>query len=557
MSACRFSILSLLAVLSFSAFSEDVKNAIALPGGPSRSAWDAFVKNDFSAAESGFKKTLENNPDDAEALEGLRWTYVSLARYRDAQSINLRMLESGKNSALGNLFAQRCADALGFVESRAEVLAAFEKIAPVAAPVVSAYLRDEMAYLHAQAGRYEAARKAIEGNGYVGRWIFAAGPFGEKDRSNVIERRFAPERKLTSLDFKDENGKPVKVVRDPVNLDRDLDLDSIFQDAGGTGVFYVMANLVSDAERDVILVVAADPPNRMFLRGMPVASEPGEELFRRNGGQLYRVRLAKGDNPLLLKLGGLKPLIVRVCGEDYGPVAGVKADGLSEQALAEHDASTARGVLFSEKVVGSTADYILRRMLKGDGGKDPVKLGDLTDSKKRMRTLAERGALTLPEAVWFELVLQRENDPIAREALARRLAAAFPDSAGVLDIAASVIGSAGVSQGNNESRESEEARRLREHALKQYPNSMQHMISLADFFRAHELHDQSFELVKKCAELHPDSAFAQADLGREYVRKKFFVEAEKCYEKAYKAIARSSKCHINRHFKGEYCNQDR
>ena len=40
----------------------------------------------------------------------------------------------------------------------------------------------------------------------------------------------------------------------------------------------------------------------------------------------------------------LKPLIVRVCGEDYGPAAGVKAAGMSEKALAEHEASPARGL---------------------------------------------------------------------------------------------------------------------------------------------------------------------------------------------------------------------
>ena len=534
MSARRFLNLSFFLAISFAALSEDAapKHPIALPAGPSRAAWEAFVKNDFAAAESGFKKALDTNPADIDALEGLRWTFVSLTHYREAQQINLRMLDAGKSNALGNLFAQRCTDALGFVESRAEVLAAFEKIAPAAAPAVAAYLRDEMAYLHSQAGRYEEARRAIDGNGYVGHWIFAAGPFGEKDKSNTIERRFAPERPIVSLDFKDENGKPVKVVRDPVNLDRDLDLDSIFQDAGGTGVFYVMTNLQSDAERDVILIVAADPPNRIFLRGMPIASEPDEERFRRNGGQLYRVRLAKGSNPLLLKLSGLKPLIVRVCGEDYGPVAGVKAEGLSEKALAEHEASTARGILFSEKVVGSTAAYLLQRTAKDDDSKEAKGQGSAADSKRRMRMLAERGELTLPEAVWFEMVLQRENDPIAREALSRRMAGTFPDSAGVLDIAASVLGAAGASQGNNEARETEEARRLREHALKLVPSSQQHMVALADFFRVHELNDQAFELTKKCVEAHPDSAFALADLGREYVRKKFFVEAERCFEKA-------------------------
>ena len=541
MSARRFPIVSLFLTLAFAAFSEEpaLKQPasappITLPAGASRAGWEAFVKNDFPAAETGFKKALEANADDIDALEGLRWTYISQARYREAQTINLRMLEASKSTALGSLFAQRCTDALGFVESRAEVLAAFQKIEPNAAPVVAALLRDEMAFLHTQAGRYEEARKAIESNGYVGHWIFAAGPFGEKDKSNVIEHRFAPERALTSLDFKDENGKPVKVVKDPLNLDRDLDLDAIFRDTGGAGVYYVMTNLNSDMERDVVLIIVTDPPNRIYLRGMPIASEPDDDRFRRNGGQLYRVRLAKGANPLLLKVAGLKPLIVRVCGEDYGPVAGVKTEGLSEKDLAGHQVSTARGFLFAEKCVGSTAAYLLKSLTKNNDVKNDKGPLKAADSKRGLREISETGALTLTEAVWLELTLQRENDPVARETLSRRLVATFGNSVGVLDIAAAMLGSAGMTQGNNDARETEEARRLRERALKLVPDSQQHMIALADFFRAHELNDQAFDLVKKCAEAHPQSAFAQADLGHEYLRKKFFVEAERCFENAAK-----------------------
>ncbi len=538
MSARHFSVVPVLFAFTLIAFAEEPAakpapvHPITLPNGPSRAGWDAFVKNDFTSAETAFKKTLDDHPNDIEAYEGLRWTYVSLGRYRDAQTVNLRMLEAGKDTALGSLFAQRSTDALTFVESRADVLATFEKLAPAALPLVAAYLRDEIAFLHSQAGRYEEARKAIESNGYVGHWIFAAGPFGEKDKANTIDRRFAPERSLTSLDFKDDAGKPVKVVKAPVNLDRDLDLDSIFRDAGARGIYYVMANLNSDIERDVILIIAADAPDRIYLRGMPIASEPDEDRFRRNGGQLYHVKLAKGDNPLLLKLGVLKPLIVRVCGDDYGPIAGVKAAGLSDQALEAHSVSTVRGILFAEKTVGSTAAYLIKRLSQKDEDKNVLAQMKASDSKRRLRAIAENGALTLPEAVWLDMTLQRENDPVAREALSSRLSGTFPDSVGVLDIAAAVLGAAGASQGNNDARESEDARHMREHALKLVPTSLQHMIALADFFRAHGLNDQAFELVKKAAETHPESAFAQADLGHEYVRKKFFIDAEKCYERA-------------------------
>lgn len=530
----RISLILTIAAV-FSTWAEEAKPAapppITLPDGASRGAWETFVKNDFPGAAAAFKQVLDANASDIDALEGARWTYVSLGNYKEAQKTNLSMLLAGKGDALGSIFAQRAVDALYFVESRTDVLGTFEKLAQDSSPVIAAYLRDEMSYLLLHAGKYEEARKAIEGNGYVGRWIFAAGPFGEKDRNNPIERRFAPERALTSLEFKNEDGRPIKVMRDVVNLDRDLDLDAMFPDT--RGIYYTMTNLVSDAERDVILIVVADAPNRIFLRGRLIASEPDGEQFRRLGGQLYRVRLAKGNNPLLVKLAVLKPLIVRVAGEDYGPMPGVKAEGLPEKALAEHEVSTARGFVLSEKVVGSTAALLSKRFKldgepKANGGDKAKEL----NPRERLRALAERGVLTLPQAVWLEMVLQRENDSRSREILARRMVSSFPDSVGVLDQAAAALSAAGATLGNNESREVEEARRLREHALKLSPGSQQHLVMLADFFRNHELNDQAFELVKRCAEAHPDSSFAQAELGREYERKRFLVEAERCYEKS-------------------------
>ncbi|HLX59873.1 MAG TPA: tetratricopeptide repeat protein [Planctomycetota bacterium] len=519
-----------VAALALTAWCEDAKHPITLPDGPSRAGWEAFVKNDFATAATSFKQALDANPDDLDILEGMRWTYVAMGRYKEAQGVNLRMLRAGKGDALGSVFAQRAIDALFFVESRAEVLGTFEKLAQDSSPVISAYLRDEMSLLLQYSGKYDEARKAIESNGYVGRWVFAAGPFGEKDKNNPIERRFAPERAITSLDFKDENGHKVKVVRDATNLDRDLDLDTMFQDT--SGVYYAMTNLVADVERDVILIVVADPPNKIFLRGRLIASEPDDEPFRRLGGQLYHVRLAKGNNPLLVKLSVLKALIVRVAGEDYAPIPGVKVEGLSEKDLAAHEVSTARGFVMGEKVVGSTAALLVRRLRLEGETKEPKAPENAEQARARLRALAEEGVLTLPQAAWLELVLQRENDSRSRERLARRMAETFGDSVGVLDLAAAALSAAGATQGNNESREIEEARRMREHALKLVPGSQQHLIMLADFFRNRDLNEQAFDLVKKCADAHPDSSFAMAELGREYERKHFLVDAERCYEKA-------------------------
>lgn len=530
MSARPLAILAFLAALNLSAWSEDAKHPILLPDGPSRAGWEAFVKNDFPGAATAFKQALDANPGDLDVLEGMRWTFVSMGRYKDAQAVNLRMLNAGKGDALGSVFAQRAIDALHFVESRADVLSTFEKLAPESAPVIAAYLRDEMSFMHQQAGKYDEARKAIEGNGYVGRWVFAAGPFGEKDKNNPIERRFAPERPITSLDFKDENGRPVKVVRDATNLDRDLDLDAMFRDT--SGVYYAMTNLVADVERDVTLIVVADPPNRIYLRGRMIASEPDDEPFRRLGGQLYHVRLAKGSNPLLVKVNVLKALVVRVAGDDYAPVQGVKVEGLSDKELAAHEVSTARGFVMGEKMVGSTAALLAKRLKLEGETKEPKAPENAEQARARLRALAEHGALTLPQAVWLEMVLQRENDARSRERLARRMAETYGDSVGVLDLAASALSAAGASQGNNESREIEEARRLREHALKLVPGSQQHLVMLADFFRNRDLNEQAFDLVKKCADAHPDSSFAMAELGREYERKHFLVEAERCFEKA-------------------------
>ena len=508
-------------VLGISVWSSDAMLPLTLPDGATRevrAGWEALIKNDFAAAEQNFKQALEGAPRDLNALEGLRWTYTSLGRYKDAQGVNFKMVRAAAKEPYCHSFIFRCVEALPYVECRAQLLSEFEQALADASPQVALHLRDQMSQIHYRAGRYDEGRKLLEGLGYVGNWVFAAGPFGEKDRNNTIEKRFAPERALKSLEFKGDKDAQVKVERDPKNLDRDLDLDVLFE--GTRGVYYVMANLKSDADRDVILSLGAPQPYRLFLRGMLVASQSDDELFGRLAGQLLHVRLIKGSNPLLFKLGALGSLSVRVAGLDFGPVPGVEAAGMSGEELAAHETSSVRGYVMGEKFTGAAAAWFLEHF-----GKNPNDIGAL-------RAVVESAPLTLPEAVWLQLVLLRENDHATNEILARRLMQSFPDSVAVLDLGASILGSAGRALGNNEARENEEARRIRERALKIVPTSHQHLIALADFFANNDLRDQSFELIKKCADAHPDSAFAQAELGRQYEARNFQVLAERCFENA-------------------------
>lgn len=527
-----FRILIVLTLAMANAFSADAprpaapdKSAIApakipltIPDGPGKAAWEALIKNDFAAAEKGFKSAIDANPNDLDSLEGLRWTVTALGRYRDAQNVNLRMVKAAAQDGRAHNFILRCIDTLPYVESRAELIDEFSKLIPASVPHVAVHLRDQISQLHYRAGRYDEARKMLEGLGYIGQWVFAAGPFGENDKNNIIERRFAPERALTSLDFKNEKGEPIKVVRDPVNFDRDLDLDAAFE--GTRGVYYVMANLKSAADCDAVLAITAPQPWRVFLRGLPVASQPDDEPFSRSGGYLVSVRLIKGNNPLLFKLGSWGGLTVRACGPDLGPLPGVVATGLSNEQLAKVETSSERGFIFGTKATGSAAIWFLSKYAKPE------------DGVPGLRKIVESAPLTVPEAIWLQLVLWRENDHVSNEILARRLVGSFPDCVAALDLGALMLGTAGRGLGNTEARESEEARRWRERALKLVPDSHQHLIALTDFFVNNELRDQAFELARKCAAAHPDSPLAQAELARLYLQKNFYVEAERCYEKA-------------------------
>lgn len=499
------------------------RKAVALPEGASKAGWEALIKNDFAGAEKEFGKVLESNPGDLDALEGLRWASVSQGKFRETQNANLKLVAAAAKDPLAHSFILRCMDALAYVESRAELIDAFGKIAPESSAQIAAHLRDQVSHLYYRAGRYADARKMLEGNGYIDRWVFATGPFGEKDRNNTIEKRFPPERALKSLEFKDEKGAAVKVIRDLKNMDRDLDLDSIFD--GARGIFYVMANLKSEEDVEVNLAVTAPYPYRLFLRGMPISSQPDDDAFSRTAGQLIRVKLTKGNNPLFFKLGSLGAVMVRVSGPDFQPLSSVTPAGLTDEELASIETSSVRGYLLGEKAVGSSAGWFLK------------KYGKVEDGVAGLRAVAENAPLSLPEAVWLGLVVQRENDHVSNEILARRMLDTYPDSVAVLDLGASMLGSAGRGLGNSEARQSEEARRLRERALTIVPNSHQHLIALTDFYNTNDQRDQAFAMAKKCAEAHPQSGLAQVELARQYQSRNFLTEAEKYFEAGAKLDA--------------------
>jgi tetratricopeptide (TPR) repeat protein len=499
---------------------EPAKNPLNLPAGVARAGWETLLKNDFPGAEAAFNKALAAEPNNLEALEGLRAAAIATGNYKEAQRINLRMVEACTEPGLVVIFIQRAIDILSFVDSRAEVLATFTKAAATAPALIATHLKDHCAGLLESAEKPAEARQLLASLGYVDKWQFATGPFGAEDKGDVLEKHFAPERALKSLEFKDETGKPVPVLKDLEAPSRSLNLDLLFP--GTSGVFYAFTNLQSEREQEIILAVTTSEAYRVYLRGMPIIKEPGEEQFRRYGTDLVRVRLQAGANPLLVKLGGPVSLSVYVSAPDFAPAPGVRALNLPEAALAAHEVSPVRGFLLAEKACGMSATYFLNHFQQASG----------LNPTQTLRALAESGALTFPEAYWLDFALSRENDPRAREALARVLAGSAPDAVNVLDMAAYILQSAGEALGNTESREVEEAIRWREHALTVVPDSHQHLFALYEFYNQHQLEDQALQKIKACVAAHPDSSAAQVELGKMYLHKRFMTEAEQCFEKA-------------------------
>jgi len=497
---------------------------ITLPDGPSQAGWEAFVKNDFAAAESSFRDVLKKDPRHLPALEGLRAVMISQGKYKESQSINLEMVAAAADSPACHVYTSRASDAMQFVESRADVIALFEKMKTIAEPAVASAMKDQLATLYFRQNNPELARKSLDGLGYVNYWQFVAGPFGSHDRNNPIERRFEPERALTDLEFTDGTSKdgkktPVHVHKDLKVLDRDLNINTLLP--GARGIFYAFTNLESERDQDVILGVLAPLPYRAWLRGMPVLQEPEDEQTRRAGGELIRTHLIKGSNPLLIKMALASNLTVRVMSPTYAPLKDVTVKPLPEAALAKHSVSALRGFVLSEKTSGALAAYLQQQKTTEKAATPPT-----------LKSIAENGALNFAEASWLDMAAQRESDATARQILARRIAGSFPDSVAALDLGATILRASGQALGNSEGRESEEARQLRERALTKLPTSHQNLLALYFFFTERNLNDQAFEKIKACTDAHPKSPLAIAELGESYLRKQFMAEAERCFEKA-------------------------
>ncbi|MBE7464042.1 MAG: hypothetical protein HS116_11225 [Planctomycetes bacterium] len=485
--------------------------------------WELIFKNDFPGARKAFDETLAAQPNDLEALEGLRSVAIMEGRYAESQALSIRMLRASAQSPLCMGLAMRAMDGLAFTECRAELIQALESSVPAAAPPVRLAMLDLLATLYMQRDEPAKARDAIKNLGYLDRWQFAAGPFGAEDQNNPMERRFAPEQGLKDLTFIDARGKPVPVRKDIDAAFRVLQLSRLFPGAGG--IFYAFTSLQSDEDRDALLVFGGPSNAKIFLRGVPIVLPAQDERFPRDP-VLVRTRLLKGANPILVKLPAAGDIALRVLGLDQGPLPGVAVAPLPPEELAKHAVVPVAGFRFAQPAAGALAEYFLamlpaERRGAGDG----------------LAALAESGDLNAAGLRWLDLAARQENDAAAREAVARRIAGTWPDSIQALDFSAHVLSSVGRYGGNAETRHEEEARGMRERALRLVPGNHQHLLALASFFQERELKDMAFDRIKACATAYPESPLAQERLALLYYQKGLYALAERQYELAAKLDA--------------------
>ncbi|MBI3829782.1 MAG: tetratricopeptide repeat protein [Planctomycetes bacterium] len=487
-----------------------------IPEGPGRAGWETFLKNDLEGAEKAFNDALGQTPSDLETLEGLRAVCIAGGRYGEAQKFNLRMIGASTDKPLCGLIAMRAMDTLAYTESRADLIAVLKETSEKAGPAVRASLRDILASLYMGMDKPAEAREALKGLGYVDSWLFLAGSFGTKDRNNKMDRRFAPERALKDLSFKDERGKPVKVLRDVKANMRSLDVRRLLPDE--RGIVYAFTNLESESDQEILLVLGAPYGTRAFLRGVPIYQETMDKQYIRET-PILKTQLRKGANPLLVKLPFAADLVVRVFDANYAPAQGVSVKSLDANALAAHEVVALRGYLFSEETTGMSAAKFLEPLAP-------------EERAKGLRGVALNGSLSAAQAIWLDLSAQQENDVPAREAIARTLVGSFPDSIGPLDQGAVILAAAGRSAGHTDSRNAEDARQLRERALEKVPKAHQHLLGLYYFYADRGLKDQAFDMIKACADAHPKSALAQERLGQMYLEKRLPVQSERQLEKA-------------------------
>ncbi len=504
---------------------EKPEHPYTLPQGAGANGWTLFVKNDFKGAEAAFKDALKAGPNGLkglealETLEGFRSLLIYQGRHKEAQDVNLTMISASVDSPLCAAFAMRGMDAQSHTENRAGLLKALEDSAKVASPANKSLLMDLVATLHLGADHPEKAKAALKGLGYVNHWQFVCGPFGFRDPNNKMARRFAPERPLKELAFKDERGKKVIVKEDVPVPFRNISLGRLFP--GARGVFYAFTNLQSELEQDVLILVGTSGQAQLYLRGMPVVLPRFDQQFPRNP-DVIRTRLIKGANPLLVKLPSAGRLTIRIVSPEHAPVAGLTFTSLPKEDLAKHQVSPVRGFMYSQEGKGTLATYFLKAFKEVAAQPEPLK------------ALASGGHLNVAQARWLEMAARVENDQQTREAVARVLVGSFPDSASLLDTGATVLASVGQTAGHTPSRHLEEARQLRERGLKLDPTSHQHLMGLYHFFSQRDLKEQAFEKIKACAKAHPNSAQAQEQLGQVYLDRNMKVLAQAQFEAAAK-----------------------
>jgi len=488
---------------------------ITLEMGASKAAWELLIANKVDEAEKAFREVLNAAPKDLNALEGLRACCMFDGRYREAQELNLRMLKAAADSELCLCFAYRATDLSNHVESRAELLAAIEEVNHTAPASVKLALQDLSSYFLASLERVEEARAALRGSGYITQWQFVAGPFGGTDALLNLERRFAPERPLKDLNFPGTPG--VKVLRDVGSALHGLNLSDLF--SVEPGVYYAFANLESAKEQEVVIMLSAPRGTQVFLRGVPVFRNTGDQAYPSERPR-FRTRLAAGSNPVLVKLAGVGELSLQVTSTDLGP-ADCTCKALPAEALAAHEVVPVRGFLFSDEACGPLAHYMLDH--HGRRNLPPA---------RALREIARKADLTLAEATWLDWAARTEGALEAREQVALRLQESFPNAVSPLDLTATILSAVGETGGHTEARHLEDARALREHALELVPTSHQHLLALSIYYGTHDLKEKSFELIKACATAHPESALVQERLGEAYVQKELFPLAEKQFERA-------------------------
>ncbi len=198
-----------------------------------------------------------------------------------------------------------------------------------------AIARDVLADVYRRLGRHEEAEALDPDRGYVLHWA-VIGPFGSGARSE-LGRRFAPESRI---DLDREHASRRRTLRwldvRRKRLARSLGAQYVL--AAREGVYYALAQVRSDREREAVARVEGSSPVWLFVNGAPVARESDDEFLAQERG--YAIGLAAGWNRLLVKSRG-EPFALRLVDPDGRPLG---ADVLQqEEGLELREQAATRG----------------------------------------------------------------------------------------------------------------------------------------------------------------------------------------------------------------------